>query len=156
MPSSPPLTRRQRLRELFTGATSPAQLGVATGIGCMLGVSPFPGMHMALGAFIAWRWKLNAAVILLTSNISFGPLLPIWWALGIAIGRLVRLGEAPVPAFHDLHDRFVAAHGFREMLDVSIGLAGDWVLGCGILMLLIGPLSGGLVYACARIWQRPQ
>lgn len=145
---------QQRLRALFLGATSPARLGVAAGLGAALGVAPLPGLQMAVGALLAWWLRLNAAVVLAVSNLSFGPLLAVWWGIAIAIGSWLRRGEAPLVAYDAMRARFADAEGFSGILSASVAMLGDWLLGCAVLMVVLGVGIGGAVWLAARLIQR--
>lgn len=145
---------RQRLRACLLGATSPERLGVAAGLGAALGVAPLPGLQMAVGALLAWWLRLNVAVVLAVSNLSFGPLLALWWGLAIALGGWLRRGESPIAVYDAMQARFAEAEGFRGVLAASVAVLGDWLLGCAVLMVILALVVGGTVWLAARLIRR--
>lgn len=147
---------RERLRSAFTGGTDARRLAAAAALGGAMAVAPLPGLQMVVGAGLALRWRLNVAVVLLVSNLSFGPLLAFWWALAIALGRSLLRGEALVEVFTNLHARFSAAEGLRAILAICGEVLIDWLVGCGLLMGGLALTLGGLAYGGARLLRRPR
>jgi len=153
--SSTPPTWRDRLRAAFAGGTDARSLAAAAALGGALAVAPLPGLQMVLGAALALRWRLNVGIVLVISNLSFGPLLAFWWALAVALGRSLLRGEVLAEVFANLHARFAAAEGLRAILVICGEVLVDWLVGCGLLMGGLALVLGGLAYAGARLLRRP-
>lgn len=154
--ASPPQSRRQRmaryLRDQLTAHCSSSEIGWACALGAAIGVAPIPGLQVVTASILAWRLKLNLAIVLLVSNISLGPLLLVWAALSASIGRWMRTGTAPWALYDSFHDEFVAAGtGFNHFLTAVGHCFTDWLLGSALLMPVVAAVFGLLGYACAVI-----
>jgi len=154
IPSPAAATWRQRLRQILIGETSPRALGVAAGVGAAMSVAPLPGLQMVTAGLIAWRYKLNMAVVLICSNASLGPLLVVWWAAAIALSRWLRLGESPQAAYAAMQVQFHEAQGFSGIMQVIGTVLGDWILGCLVVMIVFGGLIGVLTWGLATVLRR--
>lgn len=145
---------RARLRAIFTSGLTPPAIGWGLFCGGMIAVCPLPGLHTGLCALIAWRFRFNIGLLLLASNLSFGPMLVVWAGLNAGLGRWMRGGVSLVDAFslylHDLQD----VHGVRHLMAVLGHAYLDWVLGSLLLMPLVGAVLGVPGYLMARRWQR--
>ncbi len=147
--------RWQRIKALLTGGLAPAQIGWAVGLGVAMGIAPIPGLQMAACTLIAWRLRLNIAIALFASNVSFGPLLIVWAALAVGIGRWIRLGEPPWRSWDDIVAGFHGAEqSFSAFLAAIGACAWDWVIGSLVLMPVLALLMGTLAFGCAHWWQR--
>ncbi len=153
--SQPPAaTWRQRLRQTVVGTTSPRALGVAAGVGAAMAIAPLPGLQTIIAGLIAWRCKLNMAVVLICSNASFGPLLAVWWAAAIALARWLRLGESPQAAYAAMQVQFHEALGFSGIMQVIKTVLADWVIGCCVVMIVFGSVVGIVTWGIASILRR--
>lgn len=94
------VTRRlRRLRDAFfaalaEGTDAPSKVGLALGLGALIGSSPLPGLHTALAIGVAWLFRLNRVLCFLGSNVSFGPILGAIIVLEVSLGATL-LGRAP-------------------------------------------------------------
>jgi uncharacterized protein (DUF2062 family) len=71
------------------GSGEPAiKLSFATGFGVFMGIVPIWGFQMITAAFLAHLFRLNKAVVLIASNISIPPMIPIIVYLSFVIGGL--------------------------------------------------------------------
>lgn len=69
---------------------APFRLGVAVGVGVVVGCSPFFGLHIWIGLGLAWVLRLNKAAVVLGSHVSFPPLTPFVAFACVQVGaRLV-------------------------------------------------------------------
>ncbi len=75
------------------GGLSPGAAARAAAVGAAMGVAPIPGLQMAAAAWLALALRLNPAVALVASNLSFGPLLAAWFALEVVVGHALRHGS---------------------------------------------------------------
>jgi uncharacterized protein (DUF2062 family) len=142
---------RLSVREIVLGGLQPLPAGLAAGLGAAIAVAPVPGLQSVLTAFIAWRLGLNLPLALLMSNLSFGPLLPMWAALSCAIGMWLRLGEAPWTYWQALSTTF-ASHALDLAGVMALGrqFLIDWLLGSLVVVPLVAALTGSFAYLVAR------
>ena len=105
---------------LAEGTSSPERLGVALGLGALVGSSPLLGLHSVLAIGLSFAFRLNKVLCFVGSNVSFGPMLAILVAAEVAIGSVL-LGRAAPPL-----DREHVMEGARQGLLV-------WWLGWGVV-----------------------
>jgi glycosyltransferase involved in cell wall biosynthesis len=67
---------------------SPKKLASAVGFGLFMGIIPVWGFQMLLAAFFAHLMKLNKVVVLVASNISIPPMIPVIVFFSYKTGRL--------------------------------------------------------------------
>lgn len=136
------------------GTASPGRYAAALGLGAAIGVSPFYGLHLIAGGLLAWRFKLNAAVVFLGTNVSFGPLMALWPAVAIAIGYGLRHAVAPWAVVDPLLEKFTAAESAADWWAIAGGRLVDLALGSAIQMVAMGLLVAGgalLVQRCKAV-----
>jgi uncharacterized protein (DUF2062 family)/SAM-dependent methyltransferase len=133
---------RRRLRALWSALvhehTSPARLGAAVLVGCIVGCTPLFGLHFVLCVALAWLLGLNKLVVYGAANLSIPPMVPL---LGFAS---VQLGE------RWLHGRWLVL----ARRDFVLGRAGEmarhffaaWMLGGVALGAAIGTVAGGATW----------
>jgi uncharacterized protein (DUF2062 family) len=137
-------------RTLLAAGLTPREVGIACGLGAAIGISPLPGLHMALAVFFAWLLRLNAPLVLLAANISFGPLLLVWYAAGIAIGREILTGDPLMRTWPALQKSLEDAQGFTQELLVLKSYLWSWFLGTTVLMVVCGPSVGVIAFFIAK------
>ena len=142
---------------VHTGLTPPA-IAAACAMGAALGIAPIPGVQLLVAAWFAVALRLNLPITLLASNISFGPLLALWFVLEITIGRAVRTADATaftwLTDFSQHLDEFhhgLNEHGAWATLHPWLG---DWLLGSAVLMPIIAVIAGFAGFAVAKIARR--
>jgi uncharacterized protein (DUF2062 family) len=97
-------SRKRTLKEIFSeNAHEPSKLASAVGIGLFFGIVPLWGIQMATVAVVAHKLRLNKAIALVSSNISFGPGAVVVTAMSIVTGHYIFTGERlPIPPPIDL------------------------------------------------------
>jgi uncharacterized protein (DUF2062 family) len=81
------------LRLLFSEYTdTPAQLAFAVGLGFFCGIAPIWGFQMIAAAALAHRFRLNKAIAVTASNISFPLATPFVLAGGLLFGHFLHTG----------------------------------------------------------------
>jgi len=138
---------RPRLRERFEKIAgehaTPARIGVAVGVGVLIGCSPFIGFQVLICAVLAIALRLNKLAVFLGLQISAPPATPFVMLAGVELGELV------------LHGRFLPLDPdvFRAMPGVEIArlFFVDLAVG-GTLMGLV--LGAGLGLLAARWVER--
>lgn len=148
----PRLTVGERLRAILTSGLEPWPAGAACALGAGIGVAPVPGLQFGLAAFLSWRLGLNMPLVLLTSNLSFGPLLVFWGALSSAIGMWMRTGHDPFAGYHDLLAQFQAKGGsVAGITDLMHTFLIDWFLGSLVVVPTVSVIAGLSGYAVFRM-----
>lgn len=97
-----PRPGRFGVRSLLTQGLAPGPVSVAAGLGAAVGVAPIPGIQTVVAGYLALKLRLNLPVVLVASNISFGPMLAFWLALSVAVGRTLRLAGCPLTACREV------------------------------------------------------
>lgn len=135
-------TRRHTLREIFSeNAHEPGQLALAVGLGLFFGIVPIWGIQMATVAFVAHRLRLNKAIALVVSNISFGPGAVIITAAAVMIGHWMFTGERlPFPPPVD----------FSKTGEYLV----QWISGSLVLATVTAILGTVITYTVAKLFRK--
>jgi uncharacterized protein (DUF2062 family) len=146
---------RPTLRALLLGGLQPLPAAAAAALGAGCAVAPVPGLQSLLTAFIAWRLGLNLPLALLMSNLSFGPLLPMWAALAASIGMWLRLGEPPWHSWPALSAELMAHHQtMAALLALGQRFFLDWLLGSLVVVPVVMATAGLIAYAASSAFAR--
>jgi len=125
------------LKRALSERATPRGLALSVGLGVLLGTSPLLGLHALIAAALATAFRLNRALAVLGTNISFGPLMALQVAGEVIVGsRLLGQELPPITA--------------SNALDVAKGALGAWWVGYAVVGPSLAGLVGGLVYALAR------
>ena len=140
------LALRTATRRLVHEHTDPVQLGVAVGLGVLIGCSPFFGVQTLVGLGLAWILRLNRVAVLLGLQISVPPLTPFVLFADAQLGALSLRGQwLPLSV-----EAMRAVRSFREVAD----LLGVLVLGGAILGAVLAVVSGLATTFVIRRWRR--
>jgi uncharacterized protein (DUF2062 family) len=136
------MPRGQRVRTvvrhlLAENTETAARLAAAVGLGVFCGVAPIWGFQMAAAVALAHKLRLNKAIALTASNISFGPVAPLVVAAGLIVGHFLWTGR-----WLD----FSPAAAARQ---IPLYLC-EWVLGSVVLAVIAGALGMGVAFLLAR------
>jgi uncharacterized protein (DUF2062 family) len=134
---------RTVFRHLFAEHTeSPGRVACAVGIGLFCGIAPIWGFQMVAAAVLAHRLRLNKAIALTASNISFPLAAPFILAAGLILGHFLWTGRL-VEFSPDAAARQIPVY-FCEWLAGSVVLAIlVAVLGALVTFLLASLRAGG-------------
>jgi len=147
----PTLTLKQRVHAILTSGLEPWPAGFACALGAAIGVAPIPGLQFAAAAFLSWRLGLNIPLVMLCSNLSFGPLLFVWGAISSSLGVWLRTGAPVWDSYHAIFTEFEAkgtsVAGINQLMWTFIN---DWFLGSLIVVPLVALLFGALGYSVFR------
>jgi glycosyltransferase involved in cell wall biosynthesis len=143
--------KKLRFREVLTANLSPWQVASACALGAAIGVAPIPGLQMIACVWLSWMLRLNLPLALLISNHSFGPMLAAWYALAAAIGLSLLTGVPLMEALPKLHQQLRDAHGPAAEWEVVRQSLGAWLLGCTLLMAVLGVVAGFTGYLIAEL-----
>ena len=137
---------RTSTRRLIHEHTDPVRLGVAVGLGVLIGCSPFFGVQTLVGLGLAWILRLNRVAMLLGLQISVPPLTPFVLFADAQVGALSLRGQwLPLSV-----DAMRAVRSFREVAD----LLGVLVLGGAILGGVLAVVTGLATTFVIRRWRR--
>jgi uncharacterized protein (DUF2062 family) len=141
------LTLKQRLHAILTSGLDPGPAAAACALGSAIGVAPIPGLQFAAAVFFAWRLRFNMPLVLLTANLSFGPLLFVWGAIASAIGVWMRTGQPIWDSYHGIFAEFQAkGTSFTGINDLMFRFLGDWCLGSLIVIPVVAGFMAALGY----------
>lgn len=136
------------LAALWREHASPARLGLAVGLGVLVGCTPLYGLQTGLGLALAFVLRLNKLAVVLGTQISIPPVAPLLAFGSIQLGALLRTGE-PLTL-----DR--GALVWRELPRLVGHYAQLWAIGGAVVGLALGAVAGLLTFAVARARrQRP-
>ncbi len=76
------------LKKFLGSDESTMKLALAVGFGAFMGIVPIWGYQMITAAFLAHLFRLNKAVVLVASNISFGPMVAVFIYLSFLVGSV--------------------------------------------------------------------
>ena len=137
---------RRRLHELArqvaTAHASPARLGAAVLVGCIVGATPLFGLHLSICILFAWLFGLNQVVVYGAANISLPPLVPL---LGFAC---VQSGERCLRGrWLPLSVGYMRSQPARALAKLFFV---DWMVGALVVGGALGLVGGALLYVIAR------
>lgn len=139
-------------RALWAQGLSPGRVAAAAALGGAMGVAPIPGLQMITAAWLAVMLRLNLPLVMLASQISFGPLLLAWYGLQVVIGRALREGtwQALGPQIQQLRDA-IQDQGLWAAVQP---LFYDWLWGALPVMVIAAAVCAGPAWVAARMWAR--
>jgi len=137
---------RTSARRLVHEHADPVRLGVAVGLGVLIGCTPFFGVQTLVGLGLAWILRLNRVAVLLGLQVSVPPLSPFVLFADAQVGALSLRGHwLPLSV-----EAMRAVRSFRDVTD----LLGVLVLGGAILGAVLAVLTGLATTFVIRRWRR--
>ena len=126
-------------RHLFTeNAQTPGRFAASVGLGFFCGIAPIWGYQMIVAALLAHRMRLNKAIAVTASNISFPLAAPFILAAGLILGHWLRTGQFV---------EFAPEAALRQIPSYL----GDWIAGSVVLAAVVAVLGGWATYFIARV-----
>ena len=80
--------RRDGIKELFGSSKPTSHLAASIGFGAFMGVLPIWGFQMLAALPLSRVFKLNTPLVILSSNVSFYPMVPIILYVSFVLGRI--------------------------------------------------------------------
>jgi uncharacterized protein (DUF2062 family)/SAM-dependent methyltransferase len=143
---------RRRLRELGRALvhehTSPARLGAAVLVGCIVGCTPLFGLHLFVCVALAFALRLNKIVVYGAANLSIPPMVPLLGFASVQLGERVVRGRWLALSRSDFQ---LAQVGRLARLFFV-----DWMVGGVLLGAAIGVVAGSLTWAILSARRRRQ
>lgn len=141
------LPRHRRLRtivaHLLSEHTDTAErVGMAVGVGLFCGIAPIWGFQMVAAAALAHRLRLNKAIAVASSNVSFPLAAPFILAAGLILGHWVFTG-----GWIDVSPAAVRSQIPKYAM--------EWFFGSFLLAAIVGFLGGAAVWATHRLIRQP-
>ncbi len=133
---------RKLAAHLWRQHASPGRLGLAVGLGVLVGCSPLYGLHSLIGVGLAALLRLNQVALFVGTQVSIAPLAPFVAFAAIQLGALVLTGQPPA-----LSATSLSATDLPRLLG-TFGLY--WAVGGLLIGLALGSLIGLVVALAAR------
>jgi uncharacterized protein (DUF2062 family) len=135
---------RQKLntitRLLFSEHTeTPRKLAFAVGIGFFCGIAPIWGFQMIAAAALAHRFRLNKAIAVTASNISFPLATPFVLAGGLLFGHFLHTGA------------LLPLNATTLLKEIPLRFA-EWFFGSIALGILVGVVGAMLTWLISRLF----
>ncbi len=132
---------RKRLIELLVNPDeSDARKAFSVGFGIFMGITPIWGLQTLAAIFLAVVFKLNKALVLIFTHVSFAPFLPVILFLSYKTGQFWVGGSSNT----------IALHAKPSFSNIS-GHLGQYIYGSLTLAIVAGVLAGIITYALLRL-----
>jgi glycosyltransferase involved in cell wall biosynthesis len=131
-----------KFKKLIGSGEPVMNLSLAVGLGAFMGIFPIWGYQMIVGVFIAHIFKLNKALVIVATNVSFPPFIPF-----ILYGSLVMGKWFVADPIHLTFNQNIDLH------IVKTGLV-QYICGSILLAFLTGILMTLLTYVSLKIRRR--
>ena len=136
------------LLELLKRGATPEKLALSIALGITLGIIPLLGIITVICAFLAFRFRLNAPVMIISSNLVY----PVQIALYVPF---IRLGEYTfdIPSMPFSIGEMLASirHDWLEAIN-RFGMAN--LLGLFSWALIALPLCGGIYFLALYLFRK--
>ncbi len=129
----------QKFKKLIGSGEPTSKLATAIGFGVCMGIVPIWGYQMIVAAFLAHIFKLNKPLVILSSNISIPPMIPLIIYGSFQAGKL--FVASPVSVVLD---------GSLSIENIKVA-ALQYITGSLFLALTAGIVLGCLAYVLLRI-----
>lgn len=123
--------------------TAPHYASASLAFGVFMGITPLHGVQVLLVFAIGFLVKMNRPLALLGVSISSAPLLPLWIAAGLGVGKLCIPDKWALPLVENLngflsHSIFTKLH--MTIHNLATGFV-QWFLGSFILAIICGIIT---------------
>jgi glycosyltransferase involved in cell wall biosynthesis len=123
------------------------KISAAVGFGVFMGIAPIWGFQMLVAVFLAHLFRLNKAVVLVASNISIPPMIPIILFLSYLTGGVILNISLPqsFETFVQLKSTFLAGDFYETFRQLGYSIL-QYVIGSLVFGVICGSLAGGISY----------
>lgn len=132
--------------------TAPHYASASLAFGVFMGITPLHGVQVLLVFAMGFLVKMNRPLALLGVSISTAPLLPLWIAAGLGVGKLCVPDSWALPLLEILN--VFLSHSFFAKLHMTIhNLAAgfiQWFLGSFILAIFCGIITYIITYIICK------
>lgn len=149
-------TNRERIRALLDRArrerSTPREIGLAVGVGVLVGCTPFFYLHMWIALALATALRLNRLWAFIGSRCST---LPVFALIGFCeVQSAHRLRTGAWASLSPRQLREIVGRPLREIVAPLRELMTDWLLGAAFVGSGLALLAGLVAYAAARQWHK--
>lgn len=123
--------------------SAPSRLAFAVLVGCVVGTSPFLGLHFPICVALAFLLRLNKIVVYAAANISIAPLAPLLAYVSTQIGGRLLEGHWSALTLDEVRSKPLRALAHEVF---TLWLVGGVALGFGI-----GIVAGAFVYVALTL-----
>ena len=134
------------LKKELTSNATPFKAALSFGVGVTMAVSPFHGLQVVTLLALTFIFKLNRPLALLGVSVSSAPVIPLWIAAGLWLGRLIVPLDSAIHLANTLESILPnTLLSFIQNKTITGFLHGfiQWFLGT----LVLAPISGALAFA---------
>ncbi|BBM85158.1 DUF2062 domain-containing protein [Candidatus Uabimicrobium amorphum] len=125
----------QKIKVLFTeGIENNFIMAASAGLGIFMGIVPIWGFQMFVAVGVAHLFKLNKPIVLLFSNISIPPMIPLILFLSMQTGSIF------------LHQKWLTISVTDIHLEYCLKLMENYIVGSIIFAALSGMLCFALIW----------
>ena len=138
---SKPLKKHYQ-EQISNSKYSNLNLALSIAFGVFMGIVPIWGYQMLSAIFLAYVFKLNKVVVVISANISFPPLIPVILYFSLKMGEFV-LG-------HNLNLSFHSDISF----DVIKSALWSYIVGSIVLAIIAGIISGLISFSFLAVTRK--
>ena len=132
------------LRKQFLDPNEPIHIKAASvGFGIFMGIIPIWGWQMIVATVLSHFLKLNKGIVLLSSNISFPPLIPIIVYISLFFGKWIN--------FNDEGDNIIELIQSHEYAEAILLGGVQYLVGACIFAILAGFLGFVISYPILKL-----
>ncbi len=128
---------------------SPRSLAIAVGLGVLVGTTPFYGVHWIMGGALAFVFRLNAAAVIIGTQVSIAPIVPFLAVGSVMTGHRILNAIGIAAPLEDLHGGIG-----KEVVNIALHHFGQWFLGSLFLGTGLGIVFGLITYFAARRFRK--
>ena len=124
------------------------KVSAAVGFGVFMGIAPIWGFQMLVAVFFAQLLRLNKTIVLIASNISIPPMIPVILFLSYLTGAWILNISIPqsLDTFAQLKSSFLSGDFYESFRQLGYSIF-QYVIGSLVFGLFSGLLAGSLTYA---------
>ena len=134
--------KQHYLEQIANSKYSNLNLALSIGFGIFMGIVPIWGYQMLSAIFLAYVFKLNKVLVVISANISFPPLIPVILYFSLRMGEIV-LG-------HNLNLSFHSDISF----DVIKSALWSYIVGSIVLAIIAGIISGLISFSFLAVTRK--
>ena len=134
--------KQHYLEQIANSKYSNLNLALSIGFGIFMGIVPIWGYQMLSAIFLAYVFKLNKVLVVISANISFPPLIPVILYFSLRMGEFV-LG-------HNLNLSFHSDISF----DVIKSALWSYIVGSIVLAIIAGIISGLISFSFLAVTRK--
>jgi len=132
-------------KQLFNTDDSDLKKALSVGFGVFMGIVPIWGFQLIVAIGLAFAFRLNKALVIIASNVSIPPMIPVILFLSHLTGVLWMGDRAQFISFHDPITLDMVSHNSVQ-----------YILGAVTFAIMAGTTFGVLTYLGLKIFRQPK